>query len=181
MDDSFDVAEFQSNNTYFDHCDCVVFKNCTNTTIIPPSIPDVPIPDIPSGGAECNYTCDDIRALHIVIANLSVQVQNQQNEIDMLIGQFQDLAGKVANQSGGAAVQNCCDQVTAINSDIADLYKVVNNITADSSQVTLQRIQTDGLRLGNDWWLGQQGDYLFAIDINEASYYRFQSGVNTTL
>jgi hypothetical protein len=88
----------------------------------------------------------------------------------MLIGQYQDLANKISagglTPSGGAAGSNCCDQVTAINQDVAALYKVVNNLTADSSQVTLQRIRTDGLRLGNNWWLGEQGNYLFAIDIN---------------
>jgi hypothetical protein len=31
-DDTFDVAMFSSNTTYYEGCDCVVFTNCTNTT-----------------------------------------------------------------------------------------------------------------------------------------------------
>ena len=105
----------------------------------------------------------------------------------MLIGQYQDLASKI-NQvgilpSGGASGSsaNCCAKVDALNSDVADLYKVVNNITAQSSEVTLQRIRTDGVRFGNNWWMGEQGEYLFAIDITNSSYYRFQPAVNKTL
>lgn len=71
LDDSFDASTFKENNTYYDGCDCVVFQNCVNTTIIPPPTPIIPVPPIPSGGGACNYTCEDIRALHIVIANLS--------------------------------------------------------------------------------------------------------------
>lgn len=67
MDDTFDASTFKSNSTYYDGCDCVIFQNCTNTTITPPPEVIVPVPPIPSGGAECNYTCEDIRSLHIVI------------------------------------------------------------------------------------------------------------------
>lgn len=66
-DDTFDASTFKANNTYYEGCDCVVFQNCTNTTIIPPPEVIVPVPPVPSGGAQCNYTCEDIRALHIVI------------------------------------------------------------------------------------------------------------------
>lgn len=102
----------------------------------------------------------------------------------MLIGMFQNQSsgGAVAPPSGGAAGgSNCCDQVATINQDIAELYKVVNNITVDASEVTLNRIRTDGVRFGNNWWMGEQGAYLFAIDITQSSYYRFDSGVNKTL
>ncbi len=105
----------------------------------------------------------------------------------MLIGQYQDLAGRIANNSGavtpsgGAAGGDCCQKVDSINADIASLYKVVNNLTLDSSETTLKRIQTDGIRLGNNWWFGEQGQYLFAIDITQSSYYRFDSGVNKTV
>ncbi len=57
----------------------------------------------------------------------------------------------------------------------------MNNITVDASEVTLQRIRSDGVRFGNNWWMGEQGAYLFAIDITQSSYYRFDSGVNKTL
>jgi hypothetical protein len=45
----------------------------------------------------------------------------------------------------------------------------------------LATIRDNGLRFGDNWWFGAQGDYLFAIDIAETSYYRFDSGVNKTL
>lgn len=99
----------------------------------------------------------------------------------MLIGYFQNQSAGALVPSGGAAGGDCCSQVASINSDIAELYKVVNNITVDASQVTLQRIRTDGIRFGNNWWMGEQGPYLFAIDITQSSYYRFDSGVNKTL
>ena len=62
-----------------------------NTTVIP-SVPVPPIPPVPSGGAECNYTCEDIRSLHIVIQNLTDIVASQQNDIDMLVGKYQEFA-----------------------------------------------------------------------------------------
>lgn len=111
----------------------------------------------------------------------------------MLIDQYQDLAGKIANSSsippsGGAsgagesgANGDCCAKVDSINSDIAELYKVVNNLTVEASETTLKRIQSDGVRFGNNWWVGEQGQYLFAIDITQSSYYRFDSGVNKTV
>ena len=77
-DDSFDVAMFSSNNTYYEGCDCVVFTNCTNTTMVVPanetvvpSVPLPPLPPVPPSGSSCNYTCDEIRELHIAIQNLT--------------------------------------------------------------------------------------------------------------
>jgi hypothetical protein len=46
---------------------------------------------------------------------------------------------------------------------------------------TLSTIQRDGLRLGNNWWVGEQGAYLFAIDITDSTWYRFDPNVNRTL
>ena len=57
----------------------------------------------------------------------------------------------------------------------------MNNITADSTAATLADIRDNGIRLGGDWWIGQQGAYLFAIDITDESYYRFDPNVNKTL
>ena len=72
-DESFNLTTFKQNVTYYDGCDCVVFTNCTNTTIYPnETTPIIPVPPIPSGGEACNYTCDDIRQLHILIQNMSV-------------------------------------------------------------------------------------------------------------
>lgn len=61
------------------------------------------------------------------------------------------------------------------------LYDSVSNLTSDSVDQTLATIRDNGIRLGENWWFGAQGDYLFAIDIAETSYYRFDSGVNKTL
>ena len=101
----------------------------------------------------------------------------------MLIGLFQNQSagGIIAPPSGGAGQSDCCGKIAGINSDIAEIYKVINNITVDASEVTLRRIRTDGVRFGNNWWMGEQGAYLFAIDITQSSYYRFDSGVNKTL
>lgn len=175
-DDSFNINTFKQNTTYYEGCDCVVFTNCTNTTIYPnETTPTIPVPPIPSGGEPCNYTCEDIRALHIVIQNLTQIVQDQQSDIDMLIAKYQDLANQTS--TGGS----CCAQVDSLNSDVADLYKVVNNITVDATQECLDRIQSEGVRFGQNWWMGEQGEYLFAIDITQSSYYRFDPMVNRTL
>jgi|LauGreDrversion4_2_1035121.scaffolds.fasta_scaffold266655_1 hypothetical protein len=114
-DDSFDVSIFSSNNTYYEGCDCVVFTNCTNTTIavntttVVPSIPVPPVPPIPPSGSGCNYTCEEIRDLHVVIQNLTQIVADQQNDIDMLVGKYQEFA-KYANSGN-----SCCSKVDAIN------------------------------------------------------------------
>lgn len=42
-------------------------------------------------------------------------------------------------------------------------------------------IRDNGVRYGDDWWFGAQGDFLFAIDIASTSYYRFDPNVNKTL
>lgn len=175
---------FLKNQSYYSECDCVIFKNCTNETVIIP--PLVPVPPIPSGGGQCNYTCEDIRSLHIVIANLSSLVQSQQDDIDMLIGEFQSLSALVANQSAGSGSSVCdCNatqaKLKALDDDVQTLFDSVNNITVDSTQATLAEIRDNGLRFGDSWWFGSQGDSLFAIDIAETSYYRFVSGVNVTL
>lgn len=87
-DDTFDVSQFLSNSSYFENCDCVIFKNCTNETVIIPPSPIVPVPPLPPSGSLCNYTCDEIRNLHIVIENLTDIITAQQDSIDMLIAQF---------------------------------------------------------------------------------------------
>jgi hypothetical protein len=170
---------FNTNTSYYGGCDCVVFTNCTNSTIVvpvnvTPSAEIPPTPPIPPSGSACNYSCDDIRQLHIVVDNLTALVTQQQNEIDMLIAQYQDLVGK-------AQSNNCCAKVDTINQEISDLYNIVNNITLDATQDTLNTIKTDGVRLGNNWWLGEQDKYLFAIDITSNSWYRFDPNVNRTL
>jgi hypothetical protein len=91
----------------------------------------------------------------------------------MLISKYQELANTTSS--------SCCAQVDSLNSDVADLYKVVNNITVDATQECLDRIQTEGVRFGQNWWMGEQGQYLFAIDITDSTYYRFDPKVNRTL
>jgi hypothetical protein len=179
-DDTFDVGTFNSNSSYYGGCDCVVFTNCTNSTQTVPAnqtTPVIPVPPIPPSGSSCNYTCEDIRDLHIVVQNLTQIIADQQNDIDMLIGKYQELATNAAS----AGSSSCCSKVDAINQEISDLYNIVNNITLDATNDTLSTIQRDGLRLGNNWWIGEQGAYLFAIDITDSTWYRFDPMVNRTL
>jgi hypothetical protein len=42
-------------------------------------------------------------------------------------------------------------------------------------------IQDNGLYIGDRWFLGEQNDNLFAIDVLSPSFYEFQKGVNATL
>ena len=93
----------------------------------------------------------------------------------MLVGKYQEIASKYSSGNG------CCSKVDAINQEISNLYNVVNNITVDATQDTLNVIKKDGLRLGNNWWLGEQSNYLFAIDVTDSSWYRFDPMVNRTL
>jgi hypothetical protein len=95
----------------------------------------------------------------------------------MLIGKYQEIASK----SGSSSDNSCCSKVDSINQEISDLYNIVNNITLDATNETLSTIQRDGLRLGNNWWVGEQGAYLFAIDITDSTWYRFDPNVNRTL
>ena len=53
--------------------------------------------------------------------------------------------------------------------------------TEDAVQATLSSIQENGAFFGDRWWLGQQMDNLYAIDLQEQTYYIFQAGVNATL
>jgi hypothetical protein len=103
-----------SNTTYYNGCDCVVFTNCTNTTHTVPSnqtTPVIPVPPISPSGSACKYTCEDIRALHIAIDNLTQVVANQQNDIDMLIGKYQE----IASNAGSASGNGCCTKIDSIN------------------------------------------------------------------
>lgn len=102
----------------------------------------------------------------------------------MLIGEFQDLSARVANQSSGGAACDCAaiqSKLSSLDEDVQTLFDSVNNITVDATQATLAEIRDNGVRYGDNWWFGAQGDSLFAIDIAETSYYRFVSGVNVTL
>lgn len=183
MDENFDAQMFLKNSSYYGDCDCVVFKNCTNETIVIP--PEIVVPPVPSGGSECNYTCDDIRALHIVITNLTNMVLAQQDDIDMLIGQVQDLKNSSVAPSGDASGNCSCsyfqEHISGLHDDVDALYSAVNNVTASSANATIAQIRDNGLRFGDNWWFGSQGDYLFAIDVADSTYYRFDTGVNKTL
>lgn len=176
MDDNFSVSEFNSNSSYYSDCDCAIFKNCSNETIVPET-PIVPVPPVPPSGSACNYTCEDIRALHTALINLTSVVQSQQNDIDMLIGQYQDIVNRTQNTSGSVD----SGAIAKIEQEIAGLYAAVNNATTDATSRTLAEIRDNGLRFGDEWWFGSQGSYLFAIDVNANSYYRFSPGKNITL
>ena len=197
-DASFDSAMFLANSSYYLGCDCAIFMNCTNETVTPtPPPPIVPVPPLPPSGSSCNYSCEDILALHVVILNLTDIVTAQQNDIDMLIGVGQNLSARVtaleALQGNWSSefvyIQSEIDAInagivnqTASNdAEFTDLYSIVNNITGSCANETILYIQDNGQMFGNNWWFGAQGDSLFAIDITQSSYYRFQSGVNVTL
>ena len=169
-----------ANATYYEGCDCAIFENCTNSTIVtPPTPPIVPIPPVPPSGSTCNYTCQDILALHVALANLTDVVTAQQNDIDMIMGQLQTVTAQI---SALQASQNATDaSVTTIDNDIADLYTIQNGMCASCQNTTLTYIQNNGLNFGQEWWFGSQGSYLFAIDYIANSYYRFSPGTNTTL
>lgn len=97
---------FLSNMTYYDSCDCAVFKNCTSEVIPPPPTPVVPVPP-PSGSTPCNYSCEDIQSLQATVLNLTLVINSQQDEIDMLISEYQDLAKRVTTLEG----QSCCSLI----------------------------------------------------------------------
>jgi hypothetical protein len=181
-DSSFDANEFISNSTYYADCDCAIFVNCTNTTIIPPPEP-IPVPPLPPSGSACNYTCEDIRALHVTIVNLTEIVARQQDDIDMLMYQVDQI--KNMSSSGSSGNTSCCAdheaRLDSLDKDVAQLYEHANNATAAATEATLANIRDNGLRFGTDWWFGSQGDYLFAIDVATTSYYRFDPDVNRTL
>jgi hypothetical protein len=109
--------------------------------------------------------------------NLTAIVTSQQDDIDMLIGQYQDLAKRLTAVEGAS----CCAKIAEFDQDINDLFDAVNNCTTDSTAATMAEIRDNGVRFGDKWWLGHQGDYLFAIDIADTSYYRFDPAVNKTL
>jgi hypothetical protein len=175
-DDAFDAVKFLSDLSYYDSCDCAVFQNCTNTTVIVPPTPVIPVPPLPPSGSSCVFTCEDVRTIQMQVFNLTTIINQQQDEIDMLISQYQYLSNKTTTGSS-----SCCDSIKSIDQDISDLFEAVNNCTTSGTAAALAEIRDNGLRFGDKWWLGHQGDYLFAIDIQDTSYYRFDPSVNRTL
>lgn len=97
----------------------------------------------------------------------------------MLIGQYQDLAARVT------ANEACCNatsaQLAIFDTEINSLVDAANNATLDATTATLAEIRDNGLRFGDNWWIGNQGDYFFFIDIVASSYYLMNPGVNVTL
>lgn len=116
-DSEFSADQFLSNSSYYEGCDCAVFENCT-TVIIP--IPPIVVPPLPPSGDSCNYTCDDIRGIHIALLSLSDLVTSQQNDIDMLIGMNQDLTQRVTELEGNWTASG--NRLDAFDSDIQALY-----------------------------------------------------------
>lgn len=43
----------------------------------------------------------------------------------------------------------------------------------DAVQATLDNIMSNGLFVGDRWWVGQQNDNLYAIDTNASTFYTF--------
>lgn len=103
----------------------------------------------------------------------------------------------LGNKSFGAALDKA-------NKDILDLYDWVHDIyswlevafndieiqqnktegfkdQADLIRGVKDDIKENGLFLGDKWWVGQQNDNLYAIDVDSTSYYTFEAGKNQTL
>ena len=68
-----------------------------------------------------------------------------------------------------------------LEDDVKELFTAVNNCVSDSTDACLAKIRDEGVRFGQDWWVGSQGDYLFAINVAETSYYKFEPARNVTL
>lgn len=173
-DSTFDSDMFSSNSSYFAECDCAIFVNCTEI-IIPPVIPPV-VP--PSGGA-CNFTCEDIQFLQAALANLTIIILNQQDQIDMLIATAQDHSTRIATLEDDVA--NATSSASGLGSQFNGVVDAINNVGSTAVNQTLETIRQNGLRFGDIWWFGAQSNNLFAIDTRDSSYYKFQQGVNKTL
>ena len=170
-----------SNSSYHADCNCVIYQNCT---IIPPVIP-------PSGN--CSFTCEDVQNLQSAVANLTIDVQNDQDDIDMLITLMTSVQSRLASIE--ATLNATASLVNAHDADLTTLFATANaqataiasaqacctNSQADAVAATLESIRVNGMRLGDIWWFGAQYNQLFAIDTRDISYYRFQQGVNATL
>lgn len=164
------MDEFNSNNEYYETCDCVVFKNCTATEIIPPP---------PTGTGECEWSCEDFQALQIKVDGLQKKIDDLEDNIDMLIGKIQDI--DAASSSGSSKCEGYKKILDYHDADIQKIYDTINTSAEDCTARALAEIRDKGLRFGDNWWFGAQGDYLFAIDIADTSYYRFNPGYNVTL
>lgn len=179
QDNVFDIKRFSSELDYYEGCDCVVYRYCQSTIITPPPPPSGELPP------RCNDTCTDIINIHVLINDQNEKIVQLEDDVDLLISQYQSLAKRVTVLEGkcegsGQVQQNTqCQQV--FQDSINELYDAVNNMTTYCTDATLAEIRDNGIRFGDKWWIGEQGDYLFAIDIEDTSYYRFDPAVNRTL
>lgn len=168
QDSEFSADQFLSDMSYYDSCDCAIFVNCTNTTtVIPPITP--PSGEVPP--VTCNYTCQDIIAIQTTVKNLTTLIDNMQDEIDMLIGQYQSIVQRVTVIEQWQV--NVTTNINIFDQEINELFCAANKCSSQSVDQTLATIRDKGVRFGDFWWMGAQGEYAFVMDLNDASYYRF--------
>lgn len=63
--------------------------------------------------------------------------------------------------------------INIFDQEICELYTAANSCSSDSVNAALATIRDNGVRFGDFWWMGAQGDYAFVMDLNDQSYYRF--------
>ena len=74
-DATFDLNHWLNSSDYHAECECVLIMNCT---VIPPN------PPLPPSG-NCTFTCEDVQALQVNVANLTIMIGQQEDSIDMMI------------------------------------------------------------------------------------------------
>lgn len=169
-DATFDIAQFNTNSSYYPRCDCALFTNCTD-------IPPTPTPEPPSGN--CSFTCEDVQLLQRLVANLTVIVGQQQDQIDLLVQTTSDLSSRLADAE--EAIANITAAAESTGSSLAGVIEAVNGQQSSAVQAVLEYIRVNGLRFGDVWWFGSQYDVLFAIDTKDKTYYQFQQNKTAKL
>lgn len=51
----------------------------------------------------------------------------------------------------------------------------------EAVQATLSNIQENGIFVGDRWWIGQQNENMYAIDVIDSTYYQFSANTSVAL
>ncbi|CDW73899.1 UNKNOWN [Stylonychia lemnae] len=160
-------CKWQFNET---DCSWSCIYNCScdqDGNVIPPS----------NASSSCEYSCQDFK------------------DLETRVGVVENFLSGGNSVSGGQGNAKIRQDIEKINGEIDDIYQIldeafvaieeINNGTQARRQAAVQAsvnyIQENGLYLGDRWWLGQQNENLYAIDLESPSLYEFQYGVNATL